>query len=196
MVEDSPNKHIELELKIKIPDQESYFRILDEFGDKFLLIHQRNIYYDTLTGDLSAHKIMFRIRNANNKWSATVKSNASQVDGVQEAIENEIELPNKPTSTNELLEAFSQLENKDLLNGGDLISLGEIVNDRYVYKKLSSELFEIDHTIIAGNDFYEIEVEANNIEEVRKYLKDMFDKLALPFEYSESKYKRFLSFIS
>ncbi|PCJ62616.1 MAG: hypothetical protein COA79_03625 [Planctomycetota bacterium] len=192
MADESFNQNIEIELKVKIPDKESYLRILEQFGEDFHLIHQRNIYYDTNEGDLQASKIMFRLRNANEEWVATVKSNASQVNGVQKADENEIILDQQPTSINELKATFCKLKDGGFLNGHDLMPLGEIINERHVFNKLDNEIFEIDHTIIAGHHFYEIEIETENINKIRNYVQELFAKLTLPFEYADSKYKRFL----
>ncbi len=184
----------ETELKIKIPNQEAYQKILAFFGSPLSEIKQTNYYFDTKDHELLEKHVMARVRFDGDVYTATVKSEAKQSGGVQSCLELEEKLASFSLEQNSLNAVFGKLlKNIFSLEDKNLFCIGSIHNIRKIFN-LKNQIIELDQTIINDQLHYELEIEADSrIPEFDEYFKNLFSELDIAHSYETSKYARFLA---
>ena len=150
---DRTNKEMEFKCLI---DKKIYLQLIEEFALKNNIFTQTNFYFDTDNYDLKKDKIVLRIRQKNNQFKLTKKVHLKEHD---------------------IDESHIYLEENNALdmiqNGFDANIIGlsyfvkntySLTTNRVSFPYKNGKLF-FDESIYNGITDYEIEYEANNIEE-------------------------------
>lgn len=192
---------IETELKVKLDTIEDYKEIMNYLGDSFETKKQVNFFFDNKNMELTNQNILFRIRNENDKWIATVKYGKIIKNGVHSCNEFEEEFSECPEFTcGNLFNIFNELtEYKFTLNLDELQCIGSFKNKRNVYRFLDNINLELDRTDYSCEESYEIELEGNleSVQLAEIKLQHIFSELDMEYKYqADGKFKRFLKIIN
>ena len=192
----------EQEVKLAISDPSDLDRLIAALGEPDAVIEQQNTYFDTPAGTLRSRGAMLRIRKAGDSIVATLKSDATFVDGYMQC--TEIEEGVAPAIWADVDASAGGISALDippviralaLLDHGEkLIALGEARNTRRVYHRSGGRVFEVDRTVLPGGRVEaEIEVETSDPHAVRSELEALLNAHQIAWRpQSKTKYERFL----
>lgn len=163
---------MEIELKLKISNEEDYKRLLCniETIDKLsqpVKIHMRAEYMDTKSSILSKNKIALRVRSEDDKKILTVKSNGIQINGLHKREEINVELDNENMDLTNILKTLDignkiiKLSEKEKLN---TIIITDFERIKFIVSLFGCEAeIAIDKGFIIANgktdDIMELEIE-------------------------------------
>lgn len=199
-------KNSEIEIKITM-DSENLGRLLKlpiikehTLADSESVLKLKNIYYDTKNKNLSAKRIVYRVRTTNDKeFEATIKTEKEIVGGYSERLEYNVALTNDKPSIKGFKEQGFPLDLEEILVGEELEPLFAIFVERKrsLIQITANTLVEmaIDQgKIIAGSkteliDEVEFELMQGEKEELIAFVKFLKEKIIFKGE-KKSKFKR------
>lgn len=192
----------EVEVKLRIPDSASFAAVQSLLLPSFKAIHeQENHFFDGAKGELSAEKVVLRVRFYGGDRRAVITCKGKQVleNGVGRAPEEEEEIEvavareflkdpstlvnHESTLMNKLKEEFKFPEGLTYLGGFD--------NRRSVYEWRGYTL-EVDLTSYPWGSLYEIECETQEPDVLKAQLEQLLSENAIPFSNAtKSKFANF-----
>ena len=196
---------MEKELKIIIHTEKDFQKLLKKLPDYQKTVFQTNYYWDTKDFQFLKNSINIRIRfeDSNNpvitvKHGNTINNGyfiADEYESEYTGLEKKFEIGEKL----DLQSLSSKLSEKinEVSDSSSLICLGSLKTIRRLYK-LNCYKIELDHVFFPeGNEDYELEVETNDIDNLRPLIKALFKKLSVIYSnQSQTKYQRFLKHIN
>ncbi len=182
-------KELENEVKLKI-DRNEYKRILSICDELVVSNHiQINHYFDTSNYDLFKKHSVLRVREIDNSFTLTLKSQISSGSFV----ERHIKIEGLSSWSSRLKELFSANE-FDSIDLNRISSLGTLTTTRtkIAYKDV---VIELDKSEYNGLVDYEIEVEASTVEKASMSLEEFATnyRVLKSDKPNVSKYQRFIS---
>ena len=187
--------NIETEIKVELPDYQSYIKIYNSLGLPEKYLSQENIYFDTADQLLHRLGVMFRLRIENGEYIFTVKSGSTLIAGVQKAIEKELYVPAVNCSIDYLQKTLKDLCTVEFPPEILLHKIGSMLNKRVVYNNFFGAELELDHMQIFDDHFFEIEIETTNIDLYQLKIKELLQQNQIDYQPSCSKYSRFLKLL-
>lgn len=149
---------MEIELKYRIPDEETAARIwedslfseIEEEGSREE-IDMHAIYYDTTELDLARSEIAYRVRKEGDRWIATLKWNGNSEDGLHAREELTVPVADSAPDIQVFLESDIGGELERLLSDKSLTEL--------MHTDIKRSRFRID----TGDGLYEISVDRGSV---------------------------------
>ncbi|KVI00517.1 triphosphate tunel metalloenzyme 3-like isoform X2 [Cynara cardunculus var. scolymus] len=195
---------MEVEVKLRLPDSETYKTIISLLSPFHIKTHnQHNNFFDGVDGQLSVHRAILRLRFYNDqpttKCIICLKAKAVLVDGVSRVEEDEEEIDpsiaqeclTDPSRLGSLVESsrimkrvkdefFQETNDND---GLGFVGLGGFRNLRNVYE-WKGLMIEVDETSFDFGTLYEIECESNEPEKAKELIEEFLKENGVSYSYS------------
>lgn len=203
---------VETEKEFKFQLRQEDFLKLKSFMDKegykkIGVVNQTNFYIDTEDFNLRKLGVALRVRHFIDtdtfEFTAKVKNNL--LDGDKDLkIKDELTIDLSKEEAEEILknkkikEYVHVFKDKaEILKESDivdkLIVIGNLSTERTNYFVNEEAMISFDKSRYLGTEDYEVELETNNIEEDRRFLKEIFTENNIKaYEENKSKVKRFV----
>jgi uncharacterized protein YjbK len=188
---------MEVEVKLRIQDIQSYTKLSDILNPSYKTTHQQeNFFFDGADGELNSKRIALRLRfyNGNKRCLLTIKGRMVMENGIGRATEEEDDID--PTLGRKALQdpqvLLSSSSSHPLITklikdvGGlphGLTCLGGFHNVRKEYE-WEGNLLELDETRYEWGTVYELECETVEPEVVREKLEKLLTQHSVSFKYS------------
>lgn len=180
--------HQEVELKFVLRESD-YRALMEALGGETQLYckEQRNLYFDTESGELQSKKIMLRVRFESGRSILTVKESARRQGALFSCKETEKEVEEESWEA-ELQKFIEPLELQ-----APLAQVGEMKNLRTAFSWNGLEIL-LDRTQVTPHRVdFELECETDKPDLANENLMNFFKELGIPVvEQKQSKYRRFL----
>ncbi|KAK9076753.1 hypothetical protein SSX86_005087 [Deinandra increscens subsp. villosa] len=200
---------MEVEVKLRLPDSETYKTLISHLSPFHIRTHnQHNNFFDGVSGQLSAHRAVLRIRFYNDqpatKCVLCLKAKAVLVDGISRVEEDEEEIDPSigrecladPKRLGVLAESSRIMKRvKDEFFDDELqfVCLGGFKNLRNVYD-WKGLMIEVDETSFEFGTLYEIECESSEPEKAKELIQEFLKENGV--SYSDSVASKFAIFRS
>lgn len=174
-------QNLEIEFKTFIT-KEKYDELLKVFKLEDNVFVQTNHYFDTPNLDLNEQKIVLRIRQKQNNYKLTSKSHSDEG-----ALETHLLL-----SIDEASKMLQEGFNASIINiNSQVHKISELSTHRVTTSYKNGVIF-FDKSIYYGTVDYEIEYEADSLQQGQKDFEQFLKEYDIPFVKSISKSKRAL----
>lgn len=193
---------MEIEVKLRLPNQETHKTLTSLLNPHHTKTHnQHNHFFDTISGHLSTHRAVLRLRVYTNpppskpKCILSLKAKPVLVNGVSRVEEDEEEIdPDEaqrvladPTRLRSLVGSsriMTRVKNEYLGGNGDgFVCLGGFKNLRKVYE-WNGLVLEVDETSYEFGKLYEVECESTEPEKAKGLIEGFFKENGVEYEYS------------
>eukprot|EP01024_Parvocaulis_polyphysoides_P054621 TRINITY_DN5525_c0_g6_i1.p2 TRINITY_DN5525_c0_g6~~TRINITY_DN5525_c0_g6_i1.p2 ORF type:complete len:198 (-),score=33.02 TRINITY_DN5525_c0_g6_i1:332-925(-) len=193
---------MEVEVKLRLP-QVAHTSLIEVLKPYYQTTYfQENYFFDGQNKELSAQRVVLRLRfyNKDEKAVVTIKGRQVLKDGVGRASEQEADVD--PNLAREFLNNPEGLLNLDIAlmkelkrdyNLPGLVCLGGFKNIRKVHS-WEELVLEVDETNYDWGTLYEVECETEQPEVVKPKLENFLQGNGIEFSYSSS--TKFANFIS
>ena len=185
----------QIEKELKLCLSKAHYMSLCEY----LIIHsslvdiqeQSNIYLETEDNYFAVNREMLRLRETEDLWTLTHKSQIKVSNGKFSSHESETDIGHFEDSIVELVKRVQEMEPWNHLK--PLMIQGQLLNTRHVFRWQGFTL-ELDRSQFSNQRIdYELECETLDFDLLRNLLADLFNRLQIPWKpQTSSKYKRFL----
>lgn len=193
---------MEVEIKERLLSEADWKRVYDVLNKDSSAspVHQKNVFFDTEDGALSKKHIGMRLRFYEDKCLVTCKEPVLFADGIHRAKEIEEFIPKEvgcavlaaPSELPRVSSVVRDTLDRNVLGGASvagqkLLVCGSFENYRASFP-FEGKVLELDKTIYEFGMRYEIEIECEEPEVMRKKLLEFLDKNGV--SHTASKYSK------